>query len=93
MHQAAIVVYLFSACCRFSSYPVILAVRSILAAPLGACMQSNVFVGNLAKNPTLSGNGDRAYCRFTLFIAERVQFGAPGKEKREHLAENQGSND
>ncbi|EFF42056.1 single-stranded DNA-binding protein [Xanthomonas citri] len=121
-------------------------------------MQSNVFVGNLAKNPTLSGNGDRAYCRFTLisneyagrdgegaarertvtlsfvafksmadriarncmkgdqlivehriannnrevdsetiygfdFIAERVQFGAPGKEKREHLAENQGSND
>ncbi|MEQ7810233.1 single-stranded DNA-binding protein [Xanthomonas hortorum] len=115
-------------------------------------MQNNVFVGNLAKNPTLSGNGDRAVCRFTLisneyagrdddgaarertvalqfaafrnnadriakhcmkgdqliiehriannnrdingetvygfdFIVERVTFGAPGKEKREQLAE------
>ncbi|WP_372371898.1 single-stranded DNA-binding protein [Xanthomonas axonopodis] len=120
-------------------------------------MQNNLFVGNLAKTPTLSGNGDKAVCRIVLisneyagrdgdgaarertvtlsitafrsmaeriakhcmkgdqlivehriannnreingemvygfdFICERVTFGAPGKEKREYLAETDEGN-
>ncbi|MCF3643224.1 single-stranded DNA-binding protein [Rhizobium sp. TRM95111] len=33
-------------------------------------MQTNVFVGNLAKAPTLSGQGDKAVARFTLISNE-----------------------
>lgn len=33
-------------------------------------MQHNVFVGNLAGAPTMSGTGDRAVCRFTLIANE-----------------------
>jgi len=117
-------------------------------------MQKNVFVGNLAKTPTITGTGERAVARFTLianeyagkdhetgevrersvsiqftafrskaeaiaknamkgdqlivefriennnyekggevaygfnFIVEDFQFGAPGKEKREHFKMN-----
>lgn len=33
-------------------------------------MQSNTFVGNLAKAPTLTGNDERAVCKFTLISNE-----------------------
>lgn len=33
-------------------------------------MQKNVFVGNLAKTPTITGTGDRAVTRFTLISNE-----------------------
>ncbi|AIV73612.1 single-stranded DNA-binding protein [Pseudomonas aeruginosa] len=33
-------------------------------------MQKNVFVGNLAKTPTITGTGDRAVARFTLIANE-----------------------
>lgn len=39
-------------------------------------MQSNIFVGNLAKAATLSGSGDRAVCKFTLISNEYA-----GKDK------------
>ncbi|MDP4573460.1 single-stranded DNA-binding protein [Pseudomonas sp. LPH60] len=45
-------------------------------------MQNNVFVGNLAKAPTLSGSGDRAVCRFTLIENEFAGRDAEGKAKQ-----------
>jgi len=33
-------------------------------------MQKNVFVGNLAKTPTITGAGERAVARFTLIANE-----------------------
>ena len=39
-------------------------------------MQKNIFVGNLAKAATLTGNGDRAVTKFTLIANEYA-----GKDK------------
>ncbi|HFX1228590.1 TPA: single-stranded DNA-binding protein [Pseudomonas aeruginosa] len=33
-------------------------------------MQQNMFIGNLAKTPAITGTGDRAVCRFTLIENE-----------------------
>lgn len=45
-------------------------------------MQNNLFVGNLAKAPTLSGSGDRAVCRFTLIENEYAGRDAEGNAKQ-----------
>lgn len=45
-------------------------------------MQNNLFVGNLAKAPTISGTGDRAVCRFTLIENEYAGRDAQGAAKQ-----------
>ncbi len=46
-------------------------------------MQTNVFVGNVAKAPTLTGSGDRAVVKFTLISNEYAGRDAQSGEARE----------
>ncbi len=49
-------------------------------------MQNNVFIGNLASAPTLSGSGDRAVAKFTLIANEYAGKDQAGNVREKSVA-------
>ncbi|MCL2876525.1 MAG: single-stranded DNA-binding protein [Betaproteobacteria bacterium] len=49
-------------------------------------MQSNMFIGNLAKAPVLAGNAERAVCKFVLISNEYAGKDEQGQAKERQVS-------